>query len=163
LLAVAVVWDAPGRDDCLEEKTMSITGSTIIPSTRYKDAPGAIEWLCRVFGFAKHAVYEGPNGTIAHAELTLGGGLFMLGSESNGHEAYTRTMVSLEETGGRETVALCLIVEDCDAVYARAMEAGAAIVDPLREPGHGGKSFACRDVEGHVWWVGSYNPWEVKQ
>ncbi|MBW8811090.1 MAG: glyoxalase, partial [Lysobacter sp.] len=34
-----------------------IAGSTIIPSLRYRNAPAAIEWLCRAFGFEKHAVY----------------------------------------------------------------------------------------------------------
>ena len=36
------------------------TGSTIIPSLRYRDAHAAIEWLVRVFGFQKQAVYEAP-------------------------------------------------------------------------------------------------------
>ena len=55
------------------------TPSTIMPSLRYKDAPAAIDWLCQVFGFARHAVYANPDGTIGHAELTLGGGMIMLG------------------------------------------------------------------------------------
>jgi uncharacterized glyoxalase superfamily protein PhnB len=45
-------------------------GSTIIPGLRYRDAPAMIEWLCRAFGFAKHAVFANPDGTIAHAQLS---------------------------------------------------------------------------------------------
>jgi hypothetical protein len=45
--------------------------SSIVPGMSYCRAPEAIEWLCRVFGFDKHAVYPGPNNTIMHAELTL--------------------------------------------------------------------------------------------
>ena len=41
----------------------------IIPTFRYHDAPAAIEFLCRAFGFEKHAVYEGEGGTVAHAQL----------------------------------------------------------------------------------------------
>ena len=52
----------------------------IIPALRYRDAPAAIEWLCNVFGFAKHLVVPGPEGNIAHAQLTLGNGMVMLGS-----------------------------------------------------------------------------------
>lgn len=141
---------------------MAISGSTIIPSARYRDAHAAIEWLCNVFGFHKQAVYEGPNGTVAHAELTLGGGMFMLGSESNEGE-FHRSSISLAETGGRETLGLYLVVEDCDAVYARAKQAGAEIVQELQSPPYGGKVFACRDGEGHIWWVGSYNPWAEEQ
>jgi uncharacterized glyoxalase superfamily protein PhnB len=139
---------------------MAIAGSQIIPSARYNDAHAAIEWLCRVFGFTKQAVYDGPENTVAHAQLTLGGGMFMLGSASNGGEAAEQT-IALADTGGRETLGLCVVVEDCDAVYARAKAAGAKIVQELTAPEYGGKAFACRDLEGHIWWVGSYNPWQT--
>jgi len=59
---------------------MADSPSTVIPAQRYRNAPAAIDWLCQVFGFARHAVYEGENGTIAHAELSLGNGMIMLGS-----------------------------------------------------------------------------------
>src|SRR5450432_1008129 len=54
--------------------------SAVIPALRYRDAPAAIEWLCRVIGFEKHLVVPGPDNTIAHAQLALGGGMLMLGS-----------------------------------------------------------------------------------
>ena len=54
--------------------------ATIVPARRYRDAPAAIEWLCRAFGFEKHLVVPGPDGTIAHAQLTRGNGMVMLGS-----------------------------------------------------------------------------------
>jgi hypothetical protein len=43
--------------------------STVIPGMQYRKAPEAIEWLCTVFGFRKHAVDPGGNDTISHAEL----------------------------------------------------------------------------------------------
>jgi uncharacterized glyoxalase superfamily protein PhnB len=58
-------------------------GSVVIPSLRYKDAHAAIAWLEKVFGFVRHAVYDGPEGTVAHAELRFGTGMIMLGSVSN--------------------------------------------------------------------------------
>ena len=57
---------------------MNVQGSTIIPSLRYHDAYTAIEWLVRVFGFKRQAVFEGPHNTVAHAQLTYGGGMLML-------------------------------------------------------------------------------------
>lgn len=138
---------------------MSVHGSTIIPSARYRDAHAAIDWLCRVFGFTRQAVYEGPNNTVAHAQLTLGGGMFMLGSAANGGEFADR-MIDLDQTGGRETLGLCITSPDTEAIYARAKEAGAEIVQELMSPPYGGKAFACRDLEGHIWWVGSYDPWQ---
>ena len=137
-----------------------ISGSTIIPSARYRDAHAAIEWLCNVFEFARKAVYEGPGGTVAHAELTLGNGMFMLGSASNAG-VFAENTVMLDETRGRETLGLAVIVEDCAAVYERAKAAGAQMVHELHSPEYGGQAFTCRDLEGHIWWVGSYNPWQA--
>lgn len=141
---------------------MSVQGSTIIPSVRYRDAHAAIDWLVRVFGFTRQAVYDGPNGTVAHAQLTRGGGMLMLGSETASEGgAYARHWIGLDETDGRETVGLCLIVsdEECVAIYERVERESVEIVQELNSPEYGGKAFSCRDLEGHIWWVGSYNPW----
>jgi uncharacterized glyoxalase superfamily protein PhnB len=43
---------------------MPETRSTVIPAMRYRNAPAAIDWLCHVIGFERHAVYEGEPGTI---------------------------------------------------------------------------------------------------
>ena len=50
-------------------------------------------------------------------------------------------------------------MDDVEAVHERAKAAGAAIVEPLQNPEYGGVFFACRDPEGHVWNIGSYDPW----
>ena len=69
------------------------------------------------FGFEKHAVYPGPDSTIMHAELTLGGGMIMLGSlQDNEH---SRLMKQPDEIGGAETRSVSLIVSDADAICAR--------------------------------------------
>ena len=136
--------------------------STIIPSVRYRDAHAAIEWLVRVFGFTKQAVYEGPDGLVMHAQLTYGGGMLMLGSVQKAGE-FNRVMAQPDEVGGRETAALCLVVKDCEAMFAAAQAAGAEIVQPLKQPEYGGKAFACKDPEGHVWWVGTYDPWAPQE
>lgn len=49
--------------------------ATIFPTLRYHDAAAAIEFLCKAFGFERHAVYEGEGDTIAHAELKFGNGI----------------------------------------------------------------------------------------
>ena len=53
---------------------------SVIPALQYNDAKAAIEFLCKAFGFAKNAVYEEPDGSVAHAQLTHGNGMVMLGS-----------------------------------------------------------------------------------
>jgi uncharacterized glyoxalase superfamily protein PhnB len=63
---------------------MTVEGASmpaIYPFMGYRDAQAAIEWLCRAFGFQQHAVYDGPDGRVAHAELKLGpDAIVMLGS-----------------------------------------------------------------------------------
>ena len=139
-----------------------MNSSTVIPSIRYNDAMAAIEWLEAVFGFHRHAVYHGPDNNVAHAELTLNGGMLMLGSASN-TSPYPQYMGRPEEMGGRVSSVPYLVVPDCEPVYRRAQERGAEIVQALQEMSYGGKAFTVRDPEGYLWSVGEYDPWQAAQ
>lgn len=133
------------------------TRTTIVPSMHYRDAPAAIEWLCRAFGFEKHLIVPDDNGGIRHAQLTFGNGMIMLSSSNQGE--WGRRMALPAEIGGRETQCCCLTVSDPDAHYAQAQTAGAEIIDALTAREYGGKGYGCRDPEGHIWWIGNYDPW----
>lgn len=136
--------------------------SAIIPCMRYRDAPAAIEWLCRVFGFEKQAVYPNEDGSIAHAQLTYGRGMVMLGSVSKAAgeaSAWGRLIKQPDEIGGAETQSAYVVVPDADAVYARAKSAGAEMVLDIKDEDYGGRGFSCRDLEGHLWSFGTYDPW----
>lgn len=136
------------------------TRSTTIPCLRYRDAPAAIDWLVRAFGFEKKAVYPGADEkTVAHAELTLAGGMIMLGSIDNGSELAPH-MAMPSEVGGRNTQSVYLVVPDADAVYATARAAGAAVILDISNKDYGGRDFTCRDPEGHIWSIGTYDPWQ---
>jgi uncharacterized glyoxalase superfamily protein PhnB len=63
------------------------------------------------------------------------------------------------ELGGIETQCPYVVVKDADAHYARAVAAGAEIVNEIEDKGYGGRGYSCRDLEGHLWNFGSYNPW----
>ena len=132
--------------------------STVIPAMRYRDAPAAIEFLCRVIGFDKHLVVAGDGGTIAHAQLRLGAGMLMLGSTGNGSDDGER-MRQPDEIGGFETQSPYVVVADVDAVHARAKAEGWGIVIDIKDEDYGGRGFSCLDPEGHLWNVGSYDPW----
>jgi uncharacterized glyoxalase superfamily protein PhnB len=133
--------------------------SAIIPSLRYRDALAAIDWLVTVLAFKKQAVYLGPdNKTVMHAQLTFGSGMIMLGSVDNGGEA-GKFMVQPDEIGFRETQGTYLVVPNADAVYATAKAAGAEMVLDIRDMEYGGRAFTCRDIEGHTWSIGTYDPW----
>jgi uncharacterized glyoxalase superfamily protein PhnB len=117
-----------------------------------------IDWLCEVFGFARHAVYEDGHGGIAHAQLTLGPGMIMLGSMRD--DEFGR-LPSTPASLGATTQSPYLVVPDADEVYRRAKAAGADIVMEIRDEDYGGRGFSCRDPEGHLWNVGSYDPWQT--
>lgn len=135
------------------------TTATIIPCLRYRDAPKMIDWLCRAFGFEKHAVYADGD-TVHHAQLTFGNGMLMLGSVENASE-WGRQVAQPGDIGMRETQSPCVIVRDADAHYARAKAAGAEIVMDIADQDYGGRGYSCRDPEGHLWWFGSYDPWKA--
>jgi uncharacterized glyoxalase superfamily protein PhnB len=131
--------------------------STVMPAMRYRNAPAMIDWLGRVFGFERHAVYEGANGVIDHAELKLNGGMVMLGSTKD--DEYGRAFKSPGDLGGVETRSVYIVVEDADAAYKRAIDAGAAVVRPLADMPYGSREFTIKDPEGHSWSAGTYDPW----
>ena len=134
------------------------TKSTVIPGLRYRNAPAAIEWLCDVLGFEKQLVVPGDTSdTVLHAQLTLGGGMIMLGSVNDND--FGRLMAQPAEIGGKETQCSYVLVEDADVVYEKAKASGAEIVMPIKDEEYGGRVFTCRDPEGHIWAVGTHNPW----
>ncbi len=135
------------------------TGSMVIPSFRYRDAQAAIVWLETVLGFSRKAVYEKADGTVEHAELTLGTGMIMLGSASN-VSPYPHKAGTPVELGGKVTSPAYLIVEDCEPVWERAQGAGAEVLLTLTTMPYGGKAFTVSDPEGFVWSVGEYDPWK---
>ncbi|HLR25216.1 MAG TPA: VOC family protein [Fodinibius sp.] len=136
------------------------TTATIIPGMRYQDAPAAIEWLCNTFGFEKQLVVPNDDGTIAHAQLTFGNGMIMLGSVREGDRDFDKNINQPEAMGGAETQTPYLVVTDADAIYEQAKEAGAEIVMDIKDEDYGGRGFSCRDPEGHLWNFGTYDPWE---
>jgi PhnB protein len=114
----------------------------LFPTLRYRNEAAAIAWLERAFGFHRHAIVTGDDGAIVHAELRLGTGIMMLGVGpecGEGFSVYAR-------------------VDDVDAHYHRARAAGAEIVRPLHDTDYGSREYGARDLEGHTWYFGTYQP-----
>lgn len=131
--------------------------ATVISCLRYRDAPAAIDWLCQAFGFEKHLVVPEEGNRIAHAQLVFGNGMIMLGSVRDNE--FGRMMRQPDEIDGAETQSPYVITRDPDAHYARAKAAGARIVIEIQDNDYGGRGYTCRDLEGHLWNFGSYDPW----
>jgi uncharacterized glyoxalase superfamily protein PhnB len=131
----------------------------IIPFVGYEDAAAAIEWLGRAFGFTEDptARYE-ENGTITHAELSIEGATIYLSTPRD----YASPLRVREESelARRACDNPWVIdghfveVEDVDAHHARAVGAGATVLQGPAEPGYGYRVYSVEDLEGHRWMFG---------
>ena len=136
---------------------MSSEGSWIIPTLSYKRAFKAMEWLEEAFGFERRLVVPGEEpGSVRHAQLVYGKGMVMIGSARE--EGYGKWVGPPDAPNAKCTGGASVIVEDIEAHYRQAKSAGARILMPLREEGHG-RGYLCHDIEGHVWYFGDYDPW----
>ena len=133
------------------------TTATVIPTLRYANAGAAIDWLCDAFGFEKSLVVPGDGDTIAHAQLSFGNGMIMLGTATD--EDFGRLQKPPIQLGGVCSQSAYVIVEDADKHYQRAVDAGAEIVFDIADADYGGRGYTCRDPEGHLWSFGTYDPW----
>jgi uncharacterized glyoxalase superfamily protein PhnB len=132
-------------------------GASVIPVMRYRNLPVAIDWLCTALGFARHHVVTGGNGAILFAQLTLGNAMIMVGPVR--HSAFDKFLKQPDEIGGAETQVCYFFVADAHAHCARARAAGAEIIFDIEGKANGGRSYSCRDPEGHLWNFGTYDPW----
>ena len=123
---------------------------------RYKDAPAAIKWLCRTFGFKEHLIVPDEDDTIAHAQLTFGNGMIMVGSVRD--DEYIKHQKSPSNLGGYNSQSPYIIVKNIDKHYKRVLKADAEIVTPLIEQDYGGKHYSCKDPEGFLWHFGMLQP-----
>jgi len=128
------------------------TTSDLYPSLCYEDAPAAIEWLGRAFGFARRMVVPGPGGMVMHSELSLGNAVIMVGSPRP-----ERDVVPPRRHQGTSH-GLCVRVDELDAHYARAKAAGARITRELQTEEYGARGYMAQDPEGHSWYFGDYRP-----
>ena len=132
---------------------------SITPCLVYDDAPAAIDFLCRAFGFTRNLVVPGGSERdIAHAQLVLDGNMIMLSSASPGaRERFG--MVTPSGAGGLVTACICVALDDPDAHHGHAAAAGAAIIAAPHDNDYGGRGYEARDCEGNVWTFGSYDPY----
>jgi uncharacterized glyoxalase superfamily protein PhnB len=128
---------------------------TLVPSVIYDDAPAAIDFLVKAFGFERNMVVPGPNDTIAHAQLVIRGtsAMIMLGSSATS----SLGLKSPRALGGVAS-AIYIVIDNVDAHCQRARAAGATILREPTDEDYGGRDYSCRDPEGHLWSFGTYQP-----
>jgi uncharacterized glyoxalase superfamily protein PhnB len=130
----------------------SIEAPRIYPALRYRDAVGAIDFLCRALGFATHVKYT-KSDKVQHAQLAFGSSMIMIGSADDARPSFAGL-----PTGQPAGKSIYIAVDDVDQLFARAKSAGAEILEPPTDRDYGSREFICADPEGNVWSFGTYWP-----
>jgi PhnB protein len=120
------------------------------PYLYFKNAADAIAFYAKAFGATERMRMPDQKGRIMHAEINLGDSCIMMADENADMGAY-----SPEHYGGAP-MSLVLYVEDCDAVYKKALAAGAK---SLREPAdqfYGDRTAGLADPFGFHWYIGTH-------
>ena len=142
------------------EEQMSIGISNdiraVVPTMPYRNTTAMVDWLCDAFGFQKQVIVKGEDEKIKHAELTFGESMIMVVGVQD--SPFEKLVVHPDQVGGVETQTCYLIVADVEAHFASAKAKGAEIIFSVRVENHGGRGYACRDPEGHMWMFGTYDP-----
>jgi PhnB protein len=121
--------------------------SVVMPMLVCRDPSAEIEFCTTAFGAVELVRRPGPDGTVAHAALTIGGAMIMI-------EAEWPTLASrAPQPDGSSPVVVYVYVEDVDSVIERAIAAGARILLPVKNQFWGDRTARIVDPSGHVWTV----------
>jgi PhnB protein len=126
--------------------------STVVPYISVKGASDAIAYYKKAFGAQELVRMPMPDGKVGHAELKIGDSIVMMADEMNHPDAITKSPLTL----GGITSGLCLYVEDCDAIFNRAVEAGGKVRRPLTNQFYGDRSGTIEDQFGQVWTISTH-------
>jgi PhnB protein len=122
---------------------------TVTPHLILDNAAQAIDWYKRALGAEEVGRALGPDGKIMHAEIRIGDSLIMLNDEMGGAK-------SAKALGG-SPASLWLYVEDCDALFKRAVAAGARVspgpMGQLQDQFWGDRSGTFTDPHGYQWTI----------
>lgn len=124
---------------------MPETDQRLVPMLVYRDAPAAIEFLCRAFGFEERYRLPMPDGRVGHAELAFQGHHVTLSSE------YPEMGLESPRDLPSRHLQLTCYVDDVEAHHAHAAGQGATIMEPVSDQFYGDRNYRAVDCEGHRW------------
>jgi uncharacterized glyoxalase superfamily protein PhnB len=123
---------------------MADDSQRVFPYLLYEDAAAALEWLTNAFDFSERLRFKDPeSGAVTHAELELDGARVMLGQPGGDYRSPKQT--------GSASVLVAVYVDDVDAHFERARDAGAEIVDEPTDKPYGERAYMASDLEGQQW------------
>jgi PhnB protein len=121
----------------------------ITPYLVVDGAGKAIEFYKRAFGAIERFRMPAPNDKVGHAEIQIGDSVIMLSDPFPG-------MGSVAPSGAQESAGLMLYVNDVDAVFKQAVDAGATVTMPLDNQFWGDRYGKVRDPFGHSWHLATH-------
>lgn len=107
-----------------------------------KDARAQVEFLKKAFDAKVEHAHERPDGSIGHASLQVGDSKIMVGQAMEGYPAMP--------------TAIYMYVPDCDAVYKRALSAGATSKMTPADQFCGDRNAGVEDMNGNQWWMATH-------
>jgi PhnB protein len=116
--------------------------STVTPYLVVKDTMGLLKFMQEAFGAKVHYRMDDPSGAPMHAELQVGSSRIMMGKWREGVSEMP--------------ACLYLYVEDCDAVFAKAVTAGAEVVQGVSTQFYGDRHGGVKDAFGNQWWIATH-------
>lgn len=125
----------------------------------YVDAPAALTWLEQALGFETVRRWDAPSGELAHAELRRDDVVIILFADAG--QGYDRMRPAANGAVGHGTYLTVPTREDIDAVWGRAVAAGATRVYGPETSEWGNYRCRVRDPEGYEWTFGTYKPGEA--
>jgi PhnB protein len=120
----------------------------LMPYLLYADSNAAIDFLTRAFGFREKYRMTGDDGRVNHAELELDDAVVMLGTPGSDYKN--------PKALGSSTCSIYSYIDDVDAHFERAREAGAAILREPEDQFYGDRSYGAADPEGHEWYFATH-------
>ena len=120
-------------------------------------AASAVEFYKSVFGASVLMREEEPSGIVSHAMLKIGETTVMLSDPTSAdvQQNDTQGLSRTPRSYGGSPVHLYIYVADADEVVKRAIEAGARVIDQVKDREWGDRCGGIEDPYGHVWWVGT--------
>ena len=122
---------------------------TVTPQLTFDNASEAIEWYRRALGAEEKGRFAGPDGKIMHAELRIGNSRVMLHDAMMGGKG--------PKAMGGSPAALWIYVDDCDALFNRAIAAGAELLPgpmgQMQDQFWGDRSGTFKDPHGYSWTI----------
>jgi uncharacterized glyoxalase superfamily protein PhnB len=118
---------------------------TITPQLTLEDAARTIEWYKKAFGAEEIGRHLGPDGKIMHAEVKIGNSRFMVNDVMMGQKG--------PKALGGSPASFWLYVDNSDAAFKRAIDAGATEQMPLADQFWGDRGGCVADPEGYSWWI----------